>query len=158
MLMRKLIRKPDVVSGIFFLLFGLGIVGFSSIIEVGSFDNPGPGLFPLLSGIVLTCLSLILVIRSFELAEEAIFNLSKDGYARVFSLPGAMILYAILIDSLGFIIATSFLLFYFLKLVSNYSYKRSILYALLISVSTYVIFNIFLDVGLPSGLMNMFGQ
>lgn len=156
--MGKLIKRPDAVSGIFFLLIGVAIVAFSSIIEVGSFDNPGPGLFPLLSGIILTCLSLILLIKATKLPEVDIFNLSKEGHIRVFGLPGAIILYAIVVDFLGFVIATFFLLTYFLKFISKYSWKRAILFALLAALSTYLIFNILLEVGLPSGLMSWLRQ
>jgi putative tricarboxylic transport membrane protein len=153
MIMGELMKKQDVVSGIFLLLLGLGIIGFSSTIEVGSLANPSPGLFPLLSGIVLTGLSLVLLIQSFKLPGSEIFSLSKDGYVRVFGLLCAMFLYAIVIDFFGFIIATCFLLLYFLKMVSMYSWKNSMLYAVFISISAYAIFNMILDVGLPAGLM-----
>jgi putative tricarboxylic transport membrane protein len=153
--MKKFIKKPDAVSATLFLLIGLCIIGFSSIIEVGSFENPAPGLFPLLSGIGLVVLSLILLIQSVKIPETDIFNLCKEGYFRVFGLPIAMIVYAIVVDFLGFIIATTLLLFYFMKLVSKYSLQRSFAYALLISVTSYVIFNILLEVGLPSGLIGI---
>jgi hypothetical protein len=155
-LMDKLEKKPDVVSGAFLILLGLGIIVFSSIIEVGSFANPGPGLFPLLSGIALTCLSLILLIQSLKLPAVDVLDLSPRSATRVFGLLGAMVLYAIAVDFLGFVIATAFLLFYFLKLISKYPWKHSIFYALLISAGAYALFNSFLDVGLPAGLMNIF--
>jgi len=88
----------------------------STKFSFGSFANPGPGFLPLSVGIIMFLLSLILFIQSFLRREEGgRAVLVKGATARVLLILASLIVYGLLLESLGFIL-TTFLLMGFLLL------------------------------------------
>ena len=141
-----------------FVLEGLGvwIIIDSYSLGIGNFNNPGPGLFPLLLGIVLCLIGLpgfisslkyimtgdrIKEVKSIEYTD----NLKKIGTV-IFFLLG----YALLLNILGFLIA-SFLFMVGLFWIGNPRRWLLVFGSSLIStILTYLVFVVLLQMPFPT--------
>ncbi|MBI2227051.1 MAG: tripartite tricarboxylate transporter TctB family protein, partial [Betaproteobacteria bacterium] len=99
--------KYDRISTLFFVGLAIAVSLESIRIGPGSLSNPGPGLIPLGSGLVLGILGLIGFFRTFVKS-------SKEGRregavklgGRTISALISMMAFAFLINTLGFLIVT----------------------------------------------------
>ena len=67
-------KKYDLYGGLFWLLIGLFVSGMGIKFSLGTFSYPGPGFFPFLVGLILSCLSLgILILALKERSQECTF-------------------------------------------------------------------------------------
>jgi putative tricarboxylic transport membrane protein len=62
------IRSPkDFWSGLFFIAVAAGFIGLSHHYGIGTMHRMGPGLFPILVGVLLVGLGMIIALRSFAI-------------------------------------------------------------------------------------------
>jgi putative tricarboxylic transport membrane protein len=118
---------------------------------------PGPGFLPFVTGIILVALSLILLISRF---------LDRGGRAgpkeepmpgglalsRILIVLGALCLYVLILEPLGFMVTTFLFMIVLLRLE-----PRKWMFILLVSIGAtaffFVLFKVLLRVPLPSGLL-----
>jgi putative tricarboxylic transport membrane protein len=123
---------------------------------LGTLHQPGPGFLFFWTGIFLSIMSLIVVIRAWitqrdEGAEKLIFggqNLLKIILVLVF-----VFLYALLMETLGFIVVTLLLFLFLLGVVEKKSWVLTTLTSLAVTVGAYLIFETGLQSQLPGGLV-----
>ena len=153
-------HKKDFSSGFFLLALGLFLV-FSSIrLSVWTGLGPQEGFFPLVTGIIIIGCSLIIVIKSLSLTQvtekEGKFNEQEKNEVnifKVFSYGLLMLFYAILMESVGFLITSALFLTLILKYVEKQDCKITILVALASIIISYLLFVYFLGVPLPKGIV-----
>ena len=150
-------RDRDVKSSLFWALIGIlfCIGGFHYGIRRSGI--PGPGFLPFVTGIILVALSLILLIARF---------LDRGGRAgpkeepmpgglalsRILIVLGALCLYVLILEPLGFMVTTFLFMIVLLRLE-----PRKWMFILLVSIGAtaffFVLFKVLLRVPLPSGLL-----
>lgn len=150
-------RDRDVKSSLFWALIGIlfCIGGFHYGIRRSGI--PGPGFLPFVTGIILVALSLILLISRF---------LDRGGRAgpkeepmpgglalsRILIVLGALCLYVLILEPLGFMVTTFLFMIVLLRLE-----PRKWMFILLVSIGAtaffFVLFKVLLRVPLPSGLL-----
>lgn len=142
--------KKDLRSGIFF--FGLSLLVFWESLRVGlgTFAKPGSGMIPLFGGIILCALSIVLIYQSRMVREN-----KKPHARRVILALVALFAYSLLLDSLGFIVATFLLAGILLHLGQPRRWWVLIGLSALVSFLAYVIFGIFLNVYFPRGFLGI---
>ena len=122
---------------------------------IGTFQNPGYGLFPLLIGILLSLLSFVLLLGSILRNHSGKETLSPSGGQKrrykVIATVLIMILYALTLDRLGFLFVTFVLLFLLFKAIGQQSIRFSLGVAIGVSFISYLLFKVFLSVPLPEG-------
>lgn len=111
-------NRKDLVSSLVWLLIGLSIIiGSVSSLGVGTANEPGPGLLPLIAGILVSFLSLIILLKAAFAKTSEKWSLSKlwEGlnWPKIFYTIGALLVYAIMLEIVGFLLMT-LLLFIFL--------------------------------------------
>ncbi len=151
-------RKYDLISSLFLSVCGILITAGSSRLHVGTFENPGLGLFPLLTGILLAVLSIVLFLRSFmqrPSEEEPMPRRPARLWRKVAPTVGVMLFYAVFIDRWGFLLVTLLVLFILFKTIGNLSLKLSLGGALLASFISYLLFRVVLNVQLPPGPLGL---
>lgn len=126
---------------------------------MGPLNTPGPGFFPLVIGGVLSLLSIILLVRTLwaDTGPEGklTFWKEKRSWGKVlFSLLG-LIFYLIFLNYLGYLLTTFLFIVYLLKFIGKKGWRTSILIAILIAASSYVLFQIGLGVSLPKGMIKI---
>jgi putative tricarboxylic transport membrane protein len=148
--------KADRISAIFWLCFAVLIIIQSYRLGLGSLHKPGPGFLFFWVNIVLVILSLIVLIRAWVGKKEegpqlAIFggqNVSKIVYVLI-----SLFLYAILMESVGFILVTLLFFIFILKIIEKKGWFYTVFVGVVVTVISYLIFETWLQSQLPKGLL-----
>lgn len=151
----RVMRRYDLISSLVFLLFGVFITIGSLRLSVGTFNNPGPGLFPLITGVLISMISggvfINSYLRSISAAREPPGADMKLWHNKPVAVLVAMFLYAVFMDWLGFLIITLLMLFYLYRFIGDLSLKTSLGGTIATAVSAYILFKVWLNVQLPMG-------
>src|SRR3972149_1151268 len=119
--------KYDRISTLFFVGLAIAVSLESIRIGPGSLSNPGPGLIPLGSGLVLGILGLIGFFRTFVKSskegrrEDAVKLGGRTMSARI-----SMMAFAFLITTLGFLIVTLLWIRFVCRSVARMGWKGTI--------------------------------
>ena len=114
-------KKKDNQAFAIFFWVGLGVfVMYSSCrFGLGSFRSPGPGLMPFLLGALLCSVSLYFLATSFfwkNAKKGAESETNEEGQSqadirKIILVVASLIVYALVLEKLGYVVATLFLLF-----------------------------------------------
>jgi putative tricarboxylic transport membrane protein len=149
-------RERDRISSVICLLIAIGISLGSVRLSLGGVHQPGPGFFSFLAGILLGSLSLIIFLKSLKGPpdEEKSPFFPNRGLARKMVLVLiALTLYAIGISYVGFFVGTLLFLGFLLRSIEPQRWVIVLTCSILGSVIFYGVFNYWLDVQLPAGIL-----
>jgi hypothetical protein len=137
----------------FTILGGAYLVGSLSLSR-GTVEQPGAGLFPALVGIFILSLSIPGLAASLKAGEAGnlapgVFPRGKD-LQRVVAVVLSVLLFAVLLQPLGYGICSAFLMGAVLRLLGLRSWGKTAAAALLTALVSYFIF-ISLEIPLPRG-------
>jgi putative tricarboxylic transport membrane protein len=149
-------RNPDQSSSLFWLVIGIGIALCSLKYGFGNLHEPGPGFITFFAGAILIILSLSLFFSSYRDQKtpgrlQTLWAGLETG--KVLYVIVLLVAYAFLLKSLGFLISTFFLLFLLFRVKGTYRLKSIFLMSLLVTVGSYIIFEIWLKAQLPKGIL-----
>lgn len=144
-------KIADIGSSVFFMAFGIFVAWQSEKLSFGSFRAPGPGFFPYCLGLILLALSCVVAVQEIRKkgagGHEA--GLRKD---RVIIALAGIFAYAFIVDFLGYLVSSFILMFLLIKMMVKKSWWFAPVVACLISLASYILFNVWLKVSLPAGL------
>ncbi len=150
--------KGDRISGIFGLFFSVGIAIESYRLGVGNLHAPQAGFLPFAASIILGILSFILLLsakqkegKSGDAIEDITFN--RHLLPKVFYVMGALFLYSFFLNTLGFLLASMILMAFMLRAIEPQKWYVVLLGTILIPISAYILFDVFLKVQLPKGFL-----
>jgi putative tricarboxylic transport membrane protein len=127
---------------------------------IGSLDEPGPGFFPLIGGVLL-CLAALSHLVQLMLTPEGGTRESglwgEAHWGRSVAVVAGLVLYAFTLDLLGFIIATFLLMFILFSLYDRTKFIFAIAGSLSVVAITYFVFSIWLNVQFPAGILRRWG-
>jgi putative tricarboxylic transport membrane protein len=131
---------------------GAGAVVGAVQLQIGSPDEPQPGFFPFLAGLILVVLSGLLIIQALRGRSSGgePFTHLKQPVLAMLGLVG----YVLLLEPLGYVLATAALtavLLFVLKVRRGLSYWLTLV---LLPVGSYFLFDRLLDVPLPEGILS----
>jgi len=132
------------------LVFGLIALEEASRLRFGSLARPGPGFFPvvLAAGFSLACAVLLLArARAADAAPVA-----RLGWPKIGATMAALCVYALVLESAGFVAATFALLLFFFKALERQRWLVALASSLVTALVTYLVFKVWLNVQLPAGL------
>lgn len=142
------------------LIMGLFLIALSTYVIFESKKMPpempgsglGPGVLPFWLGVGILVLSVILIIQSVmdKKPGKNIFSITE--MANIGIMFGAMVIYAILMDVLGFGVATFMLVTFLVRRIGNYAWWKCGLMGVIVSVVSVYLFRIMLDMPLPTGI------
>ncbi len=148
--------KADRISGFFWLFFGVIVSIESRRLGLGTLRRPGPGFLFFYTGIFVVIMSLIILIRAWitqrsEGAQERIFggqNVLKGIYVML-----SLFLYALFMEQLGFIPVTLLIFIFILRMIEKKSWLSVAITSVVVTVASYLIFEIALQSQLPKGIL-----
>ncbi len=149
-------RERDRISSLVCLIIAIGICLGSVKLSLGGVHQPGPGFFSFLTGIILGSLSLIIFLKSFKNlpGDERSPLLPNQRLARkMLYVLIALTLYAIGMNVLGFFIGTLLFLGFLLRAVEPQRWVIVLTCSILGTIVFYGVFNYWLDVQLPAGIL-----
>ena len=140
---------------IFFILFSLYICIGSLKLGLGFLHKPGPGFISFWSGVFLGIFALILLFQKilFEKGYEDEKERERTNWKSIFLTLSALFISILILDRLGFIISTIFLVTFLFKYVEKKGWFISILSSLSMTLISYYIFKFLLQAELPKGIL-----
>ncbi len=156
--------RKEIAGSLALLLFGLGFLLYDIKYPLDQWENPGPGVFPLMVGTVLVILSAIPLAQSLRKRKRLDRGEEKKGIeckplegfrneTNVLYMILIFILYLLMIKWVGFF--TSNLLFVIIssRLMGSKDWKGPVLLSIGVNLFCYVLFEIWLKVAFPRGVL-----
>jgi putative tricarboxylic transport membrane protein len=143
-------------AAIFFLAVGLFFAIYARSVEIGAWNEPGPGFLPFWGGIILTGMSAALFVGSYARkawAARPSFFPRADSWKRVLATFIALIAYNLLLPRLGFTLITFLFLFSLVKFIFPQTWGRALIVSVAGSVIARLLFINFLETQLPKGFL-----
>jgi hypothetical protein len=144
-------RRADQITGVTLFLGSLLLMWESRKLPPSGTFGPGPEFFPFWLGALMAALAVLLVLHARRSSPTA-------GKPRIF--PGARALVTIgatldilVLDHLGFLLATGLLTAFLLKVVERVRWSTSLAVAVGNAVALQTIFRTLLGVSLPKGFL-----
>jgi putative tricarboxylic transport membrane protein len=144
-----MIRRDLAVAAIG-LAFGAVALYESAKLPFGTVRNPAQGFFPWWTSVVIVLLAIVLlgqVLRSRSSTNQH----APGRIANVTALLLVLAAYTFLLDFLGYLICTFFLVLFMLRATNPHRWPVALSMAFLTAVGSYVVFAIWLSVPLPRG-------
>jgi putative tricarboxylic transport membrane protein len=143
--------RRDAVAATALLLFAaVAAVESLRLLPFGVVRNPGPAFFPWWTSLTLAVLSIVLLVQA--LAGRAQSRDAAGGrWSRVAGLLAALAVYSLVLEPVGYPIATFALVLFMLRVTEPTRWPVALATALLASGGTYLVFAVWLSVPLPAG-------
>lgn len=141
----------DRIVGMGALVGGVTLAIFSWQLDLGNFRMPGPGAWPFLLAIAMALLGGWLVFRPQPSTKVALKGVPRWG--RLAMALVTLFGYVLILESLGYLVATTLLMFAQLHWVENQRWTKSLFIGLLGAVISFLLFGLWLKVPLPSGIL-----
>ncbi len=129
----------------------------STRLRIGSFRVPQTGFFPRVLGILLVLLTLIELLRALRQSESANApgKIAGEGWFRIGATLATMLGFALVLERLGFLLATFFLMVLLLRAIEAPRWPKVLIVALITSLLSYGLFAWLLGVPLPAGILGI---
>lgn len=105
----KIVDQKNFFTGLFYLLFGIGVAYVASTYRLGTSTRMGPGFFPLVVAIGLAITGLVLLIASVRGHAEST-KFEGFSFRTVFAVLAAVVLFGLLIEPTGLVVTVPVLL------------------------------------------------
>jgi len=147
-------RKYDILSGLFLLAISLTVCVGSLRLQVGTLTAPGAGFFPLTTGLALGVFSILILMEARKANREWVPFWAPKAIKKSIYLTFLFILvYALLLERVGFIGATTLFFLLVSRFVSEHRWSTAVFFALVTSLATYFVFSFLLRAPLPQGIV-----
>jgi putative tricarboxylic transport membrane protein len=126
---------------------------------MGTWNNPGPSVFPLFVGGVLILLAFGRFVQSLrsmkreEREENDRFTKKSLRASRPLFLAGVFIIYILMIKGAGFFVSTIAFVVLSSRLMGAKDWVRPLVLALGVALFCYLLFEVWLKLSLPRGLL-----
>jgi len=146
-------------EGVIWILIGCGICFLSWRIDIGSFREPGPGFVAFIAGIIILITGFLISLekafkKSFiednKLSETKIFN---ERWFQLIYTMGLLVIYSLMVQQLGYILTTFIIMFGLFYNLGKNKLFPSILASFICVTITYILFELWLKVQLPRGIL-----
>lgn len=147
-----MLKFENIVIGFIALVSAIYLY-FSAQMDMGTISHPGPGFVPVVLGSIGLIISMILLLKN--LIKKDVKGKEKTDKAGAFRAFGYLIMSFAFIPMLQYLgsVITVFVLILALSKISGYEgWWRPLLFAVIFSAGSYLVFNILLQVSLPRGI------
>ena len=155
-------KKDQLFTILFWIGLGIFVMYSSCRFGLGSFRSPGPGLMPFLLGALLSLVAVYFLAasvfgKSAKKATESTENrgLSNTSIKKLLIVVVSLIVYAMVLEKLGYLIATLLLLFV-LFWVAGTTKRVAAISSVVTVLLTYLLFT-HLGVTFPQGILKYIG-
>ena len=149
--------KDVVGSGV---LIGIGIFYLVCAweLESGTFENPGPGLFPIIIGLILVGTNVLHLFFSLGRQRESRLRviweeLKPRNILCAAMVVGAVAVYLVVLQRIGFLLVSPLLVFFLAWVMGGKHWVINLILGMVSSVLIYWIFWVVMRVPIPTGLL-----
>ena len=133
------------------LVFGLIALEEARKLRFGSIAKPGPGFFPVVLAAAFSLVCVALLVNAVRAGNEAGEPGARLGWRKIGAAMAALVVYALVLEPLGFVAATFALLLFFFKALERQRWVTAVAGSLVTALVTYLVFKVWLNVQLPAG-------
>ncbi|HEY3303853.1 MAG TPA: tripartite tricarboxylate transporter TctB family protein [Candidatus Binatia bacterium] len=142
----------DVAVAALALALGAAALFESAKLPLGTARNPGQGFFPWWTSVVIVLLAIVLMAQVLT-SRSSTGQHTPGRIAKVTALLLVLAAYALLLDFLGYLICTFFLVLFMLRATDPQRWAVALGMAAATALGSYVLFAIWLSVPLPRGTL-----
>lgn len=155
-------RRDDRIGGFVWLILGIALCLGSVKLKLGGLQNPGAGFMPFLSGALLSILGFVLLLsRGSQVSgtggmteeKKAFAPRSPKSFFVLFLIMVILFIYVMLLEQLGFCLATLFFLFSLFKFAEPKRWLMPFILSLTSVIVSYLVFSVWLGSQLPRGIL-----
>ena len=139
----------EAYSGFFFLGLSLLAILESLRMGTGTMKEPGAGFLSLAMGLVLAAFSLVLIFRGWKPSKGPAVKHS----AKTIIALAALFIYSLIMDKIGFIVATFLLVLVLFHLAQRRTWWVLLGMSVLVTAVAYLLFGVVLKVYFPEGIL-----
>jgi hypothetical protein len=144
-------KKSYMWTGLFGLILSAGYLHMSLDLPMGALDEPGAGLFPILVSAVMAFASAAAMWEGHQAPiSEAIEIPTGSDRARLIKLVLVLSTYFVAIPWLGYSVSSFFFCIALIRLLSDTTWVRCVLYSAAMTAAVYVVFIYLLKVPMPT--------
>ncbi len=138
-----------------------GLAGYvllaANQLRIGNFRVPQTGFFPRALAVLLALLTVVELVRALRQAETATAaaRIPSEAWLRIGATLAIMLGFALVLEWLGFLLATFALMVLLLRAIEAPSWSKVFIVALATSALTYGLFAWLLGVPLPAGILGI---
>jgi putative tricarboxylic transport membrane protein len=147
----------DQISSAFWFAVGLAIVFASLPYGLGGITAPDTGFLPFLTGVCVCFFAVVVFIDGTRERRKGVRwsnPFAKVTWSKPVAAMAALVVYALILDAAGFILATMLLVGFLLRGIYPQRWRVVLIGATLTSLVTYVVFGVWLETQLPAGLLS----
>ena len=151
-------KKGNIVLSVICAVLGITVIaiasGYPTAADYGT-GVPGPGLWPIVISVAILICAALLMLRSLKMKSEDDTEIAlwTPGTKRVYITMIILVIYAILLEPLGFLLATTAMQFVFIQWFAKKKWYITLIISAVVSVVVYLAFNYLLNVPLDFGLL-----
>jgi hypothetical protein len=152
-------KKANIIASLLLLAFASFFVIEGGKMPMADGLSPGAGFVPFWVGAFTWFLSLLLLIqsvRSKTLPEKKFFSEKSQGLKDIVYISSSLFAYCGFILLVGYSMATFLFLFFLFKVVGKYGLRASFGLSAGTAAALYGIFEAWLDMAFPAGVVNLF--
>lgn len=149
-------KRADIISGMIILTVSLLLFYQSSKLEmVYGKSIPGTGFLPFWLSLAMIFLSLLLIVNGVRKSHPStgLKWPSGKGLYWILTTLGALIVYTVMVNVVGYILSTFAFLLLLVRMLSSYRWATVIAFSLAASVGLYSVFALWLQMALPTGFL-----
>jgi len=149
----------DTITGVFSVLLGIAyLIGTLKIPVMDAADEVGPRTFPYIIAATVIICGVLLLLKEFVNKERKAFSfrfIAERGiWLKILLSMAAGIAYGMVLDWLGYIIATIIFMFFVGWLINVGRHMQNLIIAVVFSIFTFVAFALILKLSMPRGLLS----
>ena len=157
--------RYDRISSLFLMGVSLVIIGGSLAYPVGTWSKPGPAFLPLWCGVIMGVFSASVFLQSQwrgrrregKGKEREAVSFFTDRWPKLLGTVAILICYYFFLEILGYILCTFGLMLFLLRVVETTRWKIVFLEASLATAASFALFELWMKVQLPKGILwNLF--
>ena len=150
-------KKSSSIINIIWIAFSAAVALEAWRLDPGNLHSPGPGFLPFIAAVLLGILAVIAFIQTLKekASQDKGFLSFGDYLIKVGFLTGALIVYVLLLNVLGFLLGTFLLLLLLFRIVEPLRWRTVLMASLITLGAVYLLFNVFLGTQLPKGVLGL---
>jgi putative tricarboxylic transport membrane protein len=149
-------KKYNVIGALLLLGFGIGVGWEAWKLGIGTVSQPEAGFFPFWSGTALVLFTGVLAIKSLcrtETKSSGDRTFWQDiAWGKILLVVVALLVYAFLLEPIGYLITTTLIMIFLFMAIEPQRWYKAVAWSVAVSVLTYALFKVWLQVQLPIGL------
>lgn len=148
-------KRKDLIGGLFFMGTGFLFTFYSRSVEIGAWEEPGPGFLPFYGGMLMIFMTGLLVARDLHKAVRSTepFFAERNSWKRVVATAAAMAAFNLFLRPLGFVLVTFLFVGFLVKFIFPQGWVKSIVTAVLATACARIIFVNLLEINFPRGIL-----